>query len=255
MRRPARSTLLEQRRGRARVVQLGKVVGDVRDEAHRVVTGLAQPDLQQGLGAGRDPELAAPRALAGEQVGVVRMVSDRDRPRVRHRHRDRPHADDPGHAEPVDHVHDGTGEGLPAVVRLGAVQQEVRRPAGVPQQPHDQPRRVVGLVVVADEGHRRPSGPVVVELVDVERGHDRSVGEADQVPDGDRGGVACVEEPVEDQHHGQRRGVVQLGHVVDDVHETGFLGHAGRPSGRGWCPAQRRRRPHYSPRGSNPRLG
>ncbi len=81
--------------------------------------------------------------------------------------------DDPGDAEPLQDLADRAGEGLPAVVRLRAVQQQVRRAAAVVEQPDDQPRRVVGLVVVAHERHRRPAGPVVVELVDVEGRDDR----------------------------------------------------------------------------------
>ena len=63
--RPAELDLLEQRGGRLRVVHLREVVRDVGDEAQRVVAPLPQPDLEQRLGAGRDPQLAAPRALAG----------------------------------------------------------------------------------------------------------------------------------------------------------------------------------------------
>ena len=92
------------------------------------------------------------------RLGVVRVVGDRDRPGVRHRHRHRAHAHHPGDAEPLDHVAHRAGERLPAGVRLGPVQQEVRRPAGVVQQPDDEPRRVVGLVVVAHEGHRPAGG-------------------------------------------------------------------------------------------------
>ena len=164
--------LLEQRGRGPRVVHLREVVRDVRDEAHRVVAPLAEPDLQQRLGTARDPQLAAPRALAGEQVGVVGVVGDRDRPGVRHRHRHRAHADDAGHAEALDDLAHRAAERLPAVVGLRPLQQEVRRPAGVLEQPDDQPRRVVRLVVVAHEGHRGPAGAVVVELVDVEGRHD-----------------------------------------------------------------------------------
>ena len=64
-----------------------------------------------------------------EQVGVVGVVGDRDRPGVRHRHRHRAHPDHPADAEALDDVPDGAGEGLPAVVGLGTVQQQVRRAA------------------------------------------------------------------------------------------------------------------------------
>ena len=88
--------MLEQRDRRRRVVELGEVVRDVGDEAHRVVAPLPQPHLEQGLGAGRDPQLAAPPALPGQQLGVVGVLGDRDRPGVRHRHRHRAHATRPG---------------------------------------------------------------------------------------------------------------------------------------------------------------
>ena len=65
--RPAISTCSSSAADAARVVHLRQVVRDVRDEAHRVVAPLPQPHLQQRLGAAGDPQLAAPRALAGEQ--------------------------------------------------------------------------------------------------------------------------------------------------------------------------------------------
>ena len=70
-----------------------------------------------------------------------------------------------------------------------------------------------------------------MELVDVEGRDDAAALPSvlvDEVLGRTGRGVARVEEPVEDQHEGQRRvrsGVVELGHVVDDVHEPGFLGH------------------------------
>ena len=129
----------------------------------------------------------------------------------------------------LDDVAYGAGERLPAGVGLGPVQQQVRRTAGVAQQPDDQPRRVVVLVVVAHEGHRWTAGAVVVELVDVEGGHDAALGEVREVLRRACGRVAGVEEAVEREHHRQRVGAVELGDVVDDVHEPGILGHADRP--------------------------
>ena len=166
---------------------------------------LPQPHLEQRLRARGDPQLAAPRALGREQLGAVGVRGDRDRPRVRHRHRHRAQAHHPGDVEPLDHAAHRAGEGLPAVVGLGAVEQQVRRAAGVGEQPDDEPRGVVALVVVADERHRRSAGAVVVELVDVEGRHHAAVGaEVDEVLGGAGGGAAGVEEPVEHQHQGQR---------------------------------------------------
>ena len=139
--------------------------------------------------------------------------------------------------QPLEDLADRAGERLPAVVGLRPVQQEVRRAAAVVQQPYDQPRGVVGLVVVAHERHRRPAGAVVVELVDVEGRHHRTgpraAGvEVGEVPGGVRRGVAGVEEPVEDQHHRQVGDPRQLGDLVDDVHEPCR-----------WAPVQFLRRP------------
>ena len=64
----ARSTCSSNGHRGLGVVELGEVVRDVGDEAHRVVRPLPQPQLEQGLGAGRDAQLAAPRAVAGEQA-------------------------------------------------------------------------------------------------------------------------------------------------------------------------------------------
>src|SRR4028119_909038 len=62
--RPAASPLERRQRG-AREVDLGEVVRYVRHMAHRVVPGLAEAELEQRLGAGRDRELAGPHVRAG----------------------------------------------------------------------------------------------------------------------------------------------------------------------------------------------
>jgi hypothetical protein len=125
-------------------------------------------------------------------------------------------------------LHDGPhrlGEGLPAHVRLGPGQQQVRRAAVVVHQPDDEPRRLVVAVVVLDERHRWPAGPVVVELVDLEAGDHAARRRLEQVGDGERGRAAGVEEPVESgQHHRALGETLELGNLVDDVHET-CLGH------------------------------
>ena len=170
---PARSTCSSSDDRRLRVLELGEVVRDVRDEAHRVVAPLPQPHLEQRLGAGRDPQLAAPAAFAGDQqVEVVGVRCDMrsaacaappSAPRPCRRRGSRRSARRP-RGPP-------RAERLPAGVGLGTVEQQVRRAGRVLQQPHDQPGRVVVLVVVPHEGHRRAAGAVVVELVDVEGRH------------------------------------------------------------------------------------
>ncbi len=131
--------------------------------------------------------------------GVVRVVGDRDGTGVRHRHRHRAHPHDQGDLEPLDDLAHRSGEGLPAVVGLRPVQQQVRRAAAVAQQPHDEAGRVVVVVVVAGEGHRRATGAVVVELVDVEGRHHRRPRRCRprSGDGGEGGGAAGVEEPVE----------------------------------------------------------
>ena len=173
------------------------------------------------------PELAAPRALAGEQRGIVRVVGDRDRPGVRHRHRHRAHADHAADPEALDDVAHRTGERLPAVVGLGPAAaggtawRRCRAAAGRPAAGRRRPRSGRGMKDIGG-----PPGPVVVELVHVERrDHAAAAVEVDEVLGGPDRGVAGVEEAVQHHDHGQRGGVVELGHVVDDVHEPGFLGH------------------------------
>jgi hypothetical protein len=135
--------------------------------------------------------------------------------------------------QPLDHVADGRGERLPPVVRLGSVHEEVWRPRVVGQQPHDEPRCVVLLVVVAHERHRRPACPVVVELVDLERRHDPPAARlVDEVARGDRRRVPRIQEPVEDEHHRDLGHTLELGHVVDDVDQPFGIGH-GNLSDRG----------------------
>ena len=220
----ARSTCSSSEIDAARVVELGEVVRDVRDVAHRVVAPLPQPHLEHGLGAGRDPQLAPPPALPGQQVGVVGVLGDRDRPGVRHRHRHRAQRHDAVDAEPLHHRPHAAAERLPADVGLRAVQQQVRRAAGVVAEPDHQPGRLVARVVVAHERHRGPPRAVVVELVHVEGGDDPGVGEVDEVLGGAGRRVAGVEEAVEHQDHRQPLEALELGHVVDDV-DQGRLGH------------------------------
>ena len=174
------------------------------------------------------------------QLDVVGVLGDRDRPGVRDRHRHRAHADHAGHAEPLDDLTDGLAERLPAGVGLGAVEQEVRRPAGVLEQADDQTGGVVGLVVVAHERHGRSAGAVVVELVDVERRHHGAALTSllvHQVPGGTGGRVAGVEEAVEHEDEGQGRvvAVVEPGDLVDDVDQP--LHHVTQRSDRPAAPA------------------
>ena len=160
----------------------------------------------------------------GHQLGTVGVRRDRDRPGVGHRHRaPSPSTTTRVTPQPLEDLAHRAGERLPAVVRLRSVQQEVRRAAAVVQQSDHQPRRVVGLVVVPHERHRRPAGPVVVELVDVEGRHDRARAGArrGRRGAGPRGRPRC-------RRRGTRRGPApssgrdprQLGDLVDDVHES-----------------------------------
>ena len=115
--------------------------------------------------------------------------------------------------------------GLPAAVRLGTGQQEVRRALLVLHQPDHQARRLVVGVVVLDEGQRWTARAVVVELVDVEDRHDTTLVARRQVLDGQRGRVPGVQETLERSHqHRTVAATPELGDLIDDVHEPG-LGH------------------------------
>ncbi len=108
---------------------------------------------------GRWPASAARRSTGSRPVselGLVGVAGDRDRARVRHRHRDRAHAHHAAYAEALDDLAHRAGEGLPPGVGLGTVQQQVRRAAGVAQQPDDESRRVV--VGRSGRGRRTSAG-------------------------------------------------------------------------------------------------
>src|SRR4051794_37346125 len=88
------------------------------------------------------------------------------------------------------------------------------------------PPAMAAAVPAADERHGGAARAVVVELVDLERRHDPPApGLLDQVPRRDGRGVAGVEEPVEDEHHGELGHACELGYVVDDVDQPVGIGH------------------------------
>ena len=108
-------------------VRTGHVVGDLGEVAERRCAGL-------GEGSSRGPT-ARPRAPAGcpggpgrtsalSRPGADSVPDDRHRPGVRHRGRDGPEADPLGDAEALDDLDDRGGELAPAVVRLGAGEDE-----------------------------------------------------------------------------------------------------------------------------------
>ena len=72
--------------------------------------------------------------VPGQQLGPVGVRGDRDRAGVRHGHRDGAQADHAAYVEALDDLAHRAGEGLPADVRLGAAEQQVRRAAGVAQR-------------------------------------------------------------------------------------------------------------------------
>ena len=169
-----------------------------------------------------------------------------------------PMLDHAGHAEALDDLAHRAGEGLPAVVGLGPVQQEVRRAAAVAQQPDHQPR----ARRTPRSGRARTTSPAAGRG---SRGTGRRRRSRPRGPPSPRPtrccdrpgrGVAGVEEPVEDQHHRQARltGLVELGHVVDDVHHGRVPGSRGGdpragahrlghgPAGCGACRRRSRRR-------------
>ncbi len=181
--------------------------------------------------------------------GDGRVVGQHHRARVRHGHRHGPHRHGEPHPELLDHGAHREGERLPVRVGLRTVQQEVRRAEAVVVEAHDQTGRLVVLVAALREGHRRAPRPVVVERVDVEAGDHppRRLGQQLLRREGRR--VAGVEEPLQrvDQHRALLQ-LVELGHVVDDVHVPRRLCHRFP-----LMLAQPRYGPHYARSGLRPR--
>jgi hypothetical protein len=140
---------------------------------------------------------------------------------VRDGHRDGAQADHAAYVEALDDLAHGAGEALPADVGLGPREEEVGLAAGVLERTDDQARRLVALVVVADEGDGRSPGAVVVEGVDVEGGDDATLRQRPEVTGGDLRGLARVEEAGEHDHHREPAGVDDPLDVVDDVHQPG----------------------------------
>ena len=140
-------------------------------EAERVVTGLPEPQLQQGRPAGRHLHCAEHRVVLADQDGIRCMRRDAQR-RVRNRHGDAVHADREVDAEGLVEFHDGLDHALPLVVRLGAGQQQERVAVTVGEAVEQQRRVLVGGEPVALEGHHRTTAAVVEQLVEVERGDD-----------------------------------------------------------------------------------
>ena len=193
------STPLEQRSGRLRVVELGEVVRDVRDEAHARRGPTPRAAARAAPGRWRAPgSRRARRSPARAGAGRSRGWSAH-RPGVRHRHRHRrparrrsatPKCSTTARTAAANASQRMSGSG-PLSRRYGA-------PRRSSQQPHDQPGRLVVLVVVLDERHRRAAGP------GSRRTRRRRSSpppdrrrRADQVPRRQRRGVAGVEEAVE----------------------------------------------------------
>ncbi len=95
---------------------------------------LAQPQFQQARGAARHLQPVNERPVPLGQLGPGRMRGYPKRPGVRDSHRDAMESDRQPHAERERHGADGTGEAIPHVVGLRAVEQQERDVRGVVHQ-------------------------------------------------------------------------------------------------------------------------
>ena len=215
---PALGDRGQQQLGGARVVGLRQVVRHVGGEAHRRLAGLSQPELEQVSGTAGHLDRLQPGLVPLEQLGAAGVDGDAGRAGVGDRHRDRVEADAQPDAEVVDQTLDRLGEPLPLHVRLRAVQQQELVADGVGQAVQLEAGGVVGLPVVLVENHQWPAGPVVVQLVDVERRDQLGTARLQQVLAGQACGVAGVDETGECDHEhrlvGLHAALSQVGRLV-----------------------------------------
>ena len=116
----------------------------------------------------------------------------------------------------VDGPH-GAGEGVPLMVRLGAIQEQERSPLRVMHQGDGERWRLILLPVILGEDHRRTARAVVDQRVDIEPGDLPVLEGGEQMRGEQPSRRARVDEAVEviEQHN-----VIKLGHVVIDRKEV-----------------------------------
>ncbi len=188
----------------------------VHGQAHRVLAGLAEPQLHQGRRAARHVNGAEPPGMPLDELGPGGVRRHAHRASVRDRQRDGVQPDGQLHPEQLGELVHSTREALPLHVRLGAAQQQERRAVGVADQVQRQLGRLVAGPPVAVEPHRRPARPVVEQLVDVELGDRLGVELGEQCVDREPSPIAGIDEALQpqDQHRCARLGRIAL-HSVE----------------------------------------
>ena len=198
---------------RGGVVGLCQIVRDVGGEPDRLVAVLGHPVLEQIRHAAGHLDLAHPRLVVGDEIAIVRVRRHRHRPGVRNRHRDGAQADGAADPQAFGEQTNRGDEAFPLQVRLQTGQQQKRSTETVAQREEVELRILVVGEVVGLEGHQRPTGPVVQQVVDGERGDEFGVHRVLEVIGGQPDGVPRVGEALKgmDQHRPAAVGGRQLG--------------------------------------------
>ena len=207
------------------------VVGDAGPQADGRRPVGPEGHLQRGQDAGGHLQLALDDAdLFDEARRLGRCGGGQlDRPGVRRRRREGPEADHHAHVPRAGEPDHRVGEGAPVEVGLGSDQEEHVPSRFVRALADDGARPVqLGRDPVHDAGHR-PAGPLVEEVLAVER-HDRlGVPLPEQCGDGRRGTQTGVDPTL--QRHDQDR-LLQYRFLVDleDLGQPVALGAHGAVS-------------------------
>ncbi len=221
--------LAQERQRGARELHLGQVVRHVDGEAHRLVTGLTERELDPAGQMAGHLDRAHERGASGDQRRVGGVCGDADRAGVRCRPRDRVEADRAPYGEPLDDLHHGRGERAPGEVGLGTVQQQEAGAAHVAA-----PRRAAarGTASTRSGRCRRPCAGGGRGSRRSRRGRtgDRAVlVRREQVRDGELAGAPGVEEAGERVHEHRRVEVDVVGE--DLVQALGLHGCHSRADG------------------------
>ena len=172
----------------------------VSSEADGVEATLGEPELEQVPGTGRHLHSLHPGLVVGDQFLPRRVRCDADGAGVRHGHRYRIQADREPHAEVFDQADDGGDVALPLHVGLGPGEEQKAGPGCVGDRVKEQLGVGVAFPMVGVEDHRRTSGAVVVQLIDVEPADDLVAQRRPKVFVGEPDRLARVDEPVESVH-------------------------------------------------------
>ena len=127
---------------------------------------LGHPELKKIRHAAGHLNLPHPGLMTRNEIAVARMRRHRHRPGMRNRHRDGAQPDGSPDPEPFgEQAHRGD-EPLPLQIRLQPRQQQKRCTEAVAQSVETELGLLVMREVVGLEGHHRPTGPVVQQVVD-----------------------------------------------------------------------------------------